>query len=254
MSLSVCIIAHDEEGNLDRTLSSLGWADEIILVDCGSSDGTAEVARKYTDRIFTRPNLPNLNVNKNFSFEQAASEWILCLDADEVVTEALGREIRGRAAADPPEQGFFLKRRNSWFGRFLMHGGQYPDRQLRFFRRGRGRFPEGHVHERLEVQGAAGTLGEPLDHYPYATVSRYLRKMDFYTTFEAERLHREGRRFTTGGLLLEILAAKWRFFRRYILKAGFLDGWQGFAAASLDFFSRMVVQFKLKGMGSGVEP
>lgn len=251
MTVSVCMIAHNEEENLERTLSKLGWAEEIIVVDCASTDGTGEIARRYTERVFVRPNDPNLNVNKNFSFDQATSEWILCLDADEIVTGHLAEEIGCTVASGPPENGFFLRRKNTWFGKVLMHGGHFPDRQLRLFRRGSGRFPERHVHERLAVDGRVGTLQTPLEHFPYATVSQYLAKMDFYTTFEASRLLEEGKSFTAAGLFIDMAGGAWRFFRRYLLKGGFLDGWQGFAAACLDFLSRIVVRLKLRESGGG---
>jgi len=248
VTIAACIIAHNEEAELPATLSALEWVDELVVVDCGSSDGTAEIAEKSAARVFTRPNLSNLNVNKNYSFRQATSDWILCLDADEIVSEALAREIRARAVADSTEDGFFLKRKNSWFGRTLMHGGHFPDRQLRLFRRGRGAFPERHVHERLEVQGSVGTLDEPLEHYPYRSVSEYVRKMEFYTSFEAEQRIARGERFSAGGFLLELAGAKFRLLRRYLFRGGFLDGWQGFAAAYLDFLGRMVVQFKMRDL------
>jgi len=247
-SIAACLIAHNEEEGLAGTLEALGWTDEIIVVDCGSTDGTARIARRFTDRIFERPNLSNLNVNKNFAFDQAASEWLLCLDADEVVTPALAKEIGMRTSSGPVENGFFLSRRNNWFGRVLLHGGQFPDRQLRLFRRGRGRFPERHVHERLAVEGKVGALSEPLDHFPYRSLSHYLAKMDFYTSFEAGRLLAGGRRFGAAGLVAALVRGKFRFLRRYFLKAGFLDGWQGFAAASLDLLSLIVVQLKLREM------
>ena len=257
VTVSACIIAHDEEASLPATLSALDWADEIVVVDCESGDGTAAVARRFTGRLFSRPNLANLNANKNYAFAQAASEWILCLDADEIVPGELAREIQAVTNGAPAENGFFLARENSWFGRVLTHGGHFPDRQLRLFRRGRGKFPERHVHERLDVEGRVGTLRTPLGHFPYRTVSQYLRKMDFYTTFEARHLLAAGGSFTVTGFLMSLVRAKVRFFRRYVLKRGFLDGWQGFAAAYLDFLSRMVVQFKLKeleendGAGNG---
>jgi glycosyltransferase involved in cell wall biosynthesis len=255
VTVSACIIAHDEEASLPATLAALDWADEIVVVDCESGDGTAAVARRFTDRLYSRPNLANLNVNKNYAFAQATSEWILCLDADEIVSGELAREIGAVTSGGPAENSFFLVRENNWFGRVLTHGGHFPDRQLRLFRRGRGRFPERHVHERLEVKGSVGTLRTPLGHFPYRTVSQYLRKMDFYTTFEARHLLAGGASFSVGGFLASLARAKMRFFRRYVLKRGFLDGWQGFAAAYLDFLSRMVVQFKLKefeeGSGAG---
>ncbi len=248
MKISACIIAHNEESSLEAALRALRWVDEIVVVDCGSTDGTAAIARRFTDLVFERPNLANLNVNKNYAFDQATSEWVLCLDADEVVPPALAAEIRETMASGAAEQGFFIPRRNWWFGRVLRHGGHYPDRQLRLFRRGKGRFPERHVHERLAVEGRVGRLQEAMDHFPYPTLGRYLDKMEFYTSFEAGRLFGSGRRFGVLSTAGEILRGVLRFFRRYLIKGGFLDGWQGFAAAWLDFFSRVVVQFKLREM------
>jgi len=251
MSISACVIAHNEVANLERTLRSLDWADEIIVVDCASEDGTAEIARRFTKHVYERPNLTDLNVNKNYSFDRAASDWILCVDADEVVGESLAAEITAVAAENRAPNGYFIARRNFWFGRALMHGGQYPDRQLRLFRRGKGRFPGRHVHERLILEGQPGSLREAMDHFPYPTLSQYLEKMDFYTTFEANLRHARGDRFSTGSFLGELVAAKFRFFRRYLFKRGFLDGWQGFAAVYLDFLSRMVIQLKLREIGEG---
>jgi glycosyltransferase involved in cell wall biosynthesis len=248
MSVSACVIAHNETANLERTLLSLQWADEIVVVDCGSDDGTADIARRFTEHVFERPNLSNLNVNKNFSFEQAVSDWIICIDADEVVGDRLAAEIGAVTAAEGPANGYFIARRNFWFGRPLMHGGHYPDRQLRLFRRGRGRFPERHVHERLSLEGPPGMLRETMDHYPYPSLAHYLAKMDFYTTFEAARRYEKGRRFSALSLLGEIVTGKFRLFRRYLLKGGFRDGWQGFAAAYLDFLGRMVIQLKIREM------
>jgi len=249
VTISACIIAHNEEDRLPATLAALDWVDEIVVVDCGSTDGTREVAARYTDLLFDRPNLPDLNVNKNYSFSRAGSDWILCLDADEVVPVSLAAEIRRLIDSGPRENGFLLKRKNSWFGRTLMHGGQYPDLQLRLFRRGKGVFPEEHVHERLKVEGEVGTLGEPLGHFPYLSVSQYVRKMDFYTSFEARRRYGRGARFGAGSFLLALALAKVRLLRRYFFKGGFLDGWQGFAAAYLDFLSRMVVELKIRDLG-----
>lgn len=248
MSVSACVIAHNEAANLERTLRSLEWADEIVVVDCGSDDGTGDIARRFTGRVFEQPNLSNLNINKNFSFDQAASDWILCIDADEVIGEGLAAEIRAVTAAESSANGYFVARRNFWFGRPLMHGGHYPDRQLRLFRRGRGRFPERHVHERLALEGPPGQLREAMDHHPYPTLAHYLAKMEFYTSFEAGLRFEKGRRFSALSLLGEIATGKFRFFRRYLLKGGFRDGWQGFAAAYLDFLGRMVIQLKIREM------
>ena len=235
MSIAFTLIGHNEAHQLPRCLESLRWADELIYVDCESTDGSLEVARRYTDRVFQRPNLKNLNVNKAYGIQQARTDWVFYIDPDEVVSEALAREIRERIAADPPEAAFRLPRRNHFFGRWLRHGGQYPDAQLRLFRRGKAWFPCKHVHEKLEVDGSVGTLREGIDHYTNPTPTEAFRKLDFYSTFNAELMARAGLR-PSPGMALRWLA--WtptvRFLRRYLLKGGFRDGWPGLAVAVLD--------------------
>ncbi|MFH1861645.1 MAG: glycosyltransferase family 2 protein [bacterium] len=234
-TLSVCIIAHNEEPKLARTLESVSFADEIILVDCESTDGTAAAAQRFKARVFQRPNLANLNVNKNYSFDQAVSDFILCLDADEVVPPATAEEMRITISENPAQNGFFLPRRNYFLGHWLKHGGQYPDWQLRLFRRGRGRFPEKHIHERLEVEGAVGRLKNPLDHFTYESLEECERKLDFYTTFEAQALHLQGIKPSpiTACRFLYWTPGQ-RFVRRYLLKLGFLDGAAGWLAMRQD--------------------
>lgn len=234
-TLAFTLIGHNEAHNLPRTLESVRWADEIVYVDCESTDGSAEVARRYTGKVFSRPNFINLNVNKQFAIDQARTDWIFYLDADEVIPPALAAELRAVMAADPPEDAFKLPRRNRFFGRWLRHGGQYPDSQLRLFRRGRARFACRHIHERLEVDGAIGRLNEPMDHYTCDTVAVAVRKMDFNSTFNAQELARSGgrpgARMALGYLLRKPLS---RFLRRYLLKGGFRDGWPGLIVAGID--------------------
>lgn len=245
-TVSACLIAHNEAGSLARTLDSLAWTDEIIVVDCGSTDATARIARERGCTVLERSNEPNLNVNKNVSFDAARSTWILCIDADEVIPPATADEVRRVVACDPPEQGFFLKRRNNYFGRFLRHGGHYPDKQLRLFRRGTARFGARHVHERLQVEGRIGMLTHPFDHYPYPTMARMIEKMNFYTDFEADYLYARGVRFCGRHFAWALVRAHMRFFRRYVLKLGFLDGVPGYAAALLDFCTRVASDLKLR--------
>jgi glycosyltransferase involved in cell wall biosynthesis len=235
MTLSVCIIAHNEEGKLPAALDSVRFADQVLVADCDSRDLTASVARNWGAFVFSRPNLANLNVNKNFLFDQATSDFILSLDADEVVPEETAREIQEVLADDPPQSGFLLPRRNYWLGQWLRHGGHYPDWQLRLFRRGNGRFPERHLHERIRVEGRIGRLRHPLDHFPYETREECLRKLEFYTSFEADFLFDEGfgpSAFCAFKYLYWMPAQ--RFLRRYILKRGFLDGEAGWEAALMD--------------------
>jgi hypothetical protein len=234
-SIAFTLIGHNEAANLPRCLESVRWADELIYVDCDSTDGSAEVARRYTERVYRRPNLKNLNVNKAYGIAQAGTDWVFYLDPDEVIPPALAEEIRATLAAQPRENAFRLPRRNFFFGAWLAHGGQYPDTQLRLFRRGKAHFPCRHVHEKLEVEGAVGSLRQPFDHYTNPTPVEAFRKLDFYSGFNAELWAREGRR-PGPGMALRYLA--WlpatRFLRRYVLKGGFRDGWPGLAVAVLD--------------------
>jgi glycosyltransferase involved in cell wall biosynthesis len=234
-TLAFTLIGHNEAHNLPRTLESVRWADELVYVDCESTDGSAEVARKYTPKVFSRPNVIQLNANKQFAIDQAGTDWVFYLDADEVISPELAEEIRAVLAANPPENAFKLPRRNRFFGRWVRHGGQYPDTQLRLFRRNRARFPCRHIHERIEVDGATGTLREPLDHYTCDTVAVALRKMDFNSTFNAQEMARGGLR---PGMGVAVRFLVWkplsRFLRRYFLKGGFRDGWPGLIVAGID--------------------
>ena len=145
-TISIAVIAHNEEKNLERALASAAWADEVIFVDCGSTDGTALAARNFPVKFFARPNSTAVYVNKQFAADQAGSDWIFILDADEEISPALRAELK-RFTASSPAAAARLPRRNYYFGRWLKHGGKYPDAQLRLFRRGRahpGNSPTAH--------------------------------------------------------------------------------------------------------------
>lgn len=245
MTISACITTHNEELNIERILKSLDWVNEIILVDCESIDRTVEIAKKFKCKIISRPNNSNLNVNKNYGFANASSEWVLCLDADEVIPKTLEQEIKLLLDSHVVENGFFIKRKNNYFGRFLMHGGNYPDKQLRLFRKNFGKFPAKHVHERLEITGKVGVLRETFEHYPYRDIKQYVDKLNFYTTFECAFRLRNEVKFSISGFLVTLLSALLRFSRRYFFKLGFLDGFHGFAASFFDFVSQILIQIKL---------
>jgi glycosyltransferase involved in cell wall biosynthesis len=234
-SIAFTLIGHNEARNLPRTLDSVRWADQIVYVDCGSTDGSAEVARRYTQHVLARPNLANLNINKNAAIDEATADWVFLLDADEVIPAALAEELRRVGAAGPRENAFRLARRNFFFGRWVRHGGQYPDHQTRLFRRGTARFPCRHVHERLAVDGAVGTLREAFDHYTVDTPLTAIRKMNFNSSFNGAELARSGQK-PGPGIAVQYLLTKplSRFVRRYVLKGGFLDGWPGLVVAALD--------------------
>lgn len=231
------MIANNEEKNLARSLASAAWADEIIFVDCGSADGTEREARKYPVKFFARANSLAVYVNKQFAVDQAASDWILILDADEEITPALRDEIR-RFIALPGSVAADMPRRNFYFGRWLRHGGKYPDAQLRLFKRGSARFLPLPVHERLQVDGPVARLKEPLLHYPYSDQEDMRRKLAFYTEVltRSYALKRRSR-------LAVLLRPFTRFLSAYVLKLGFLDGAQGFKTAAMDFRTVMASAF-----------
>ncbi len=243
--LSITIIGHNEVYHLKELLPTLTWCDEIIYVDCESSDDSADFAETSGCRTFRRPNNPNLNVNKAFAMEQANGDWIFYLDPDERIPESLAAEILTKVNAENEFNAWESNRRNHYFGRWLKHGSQYPDKQLRLFRKGHAAFPQKHVHEKLHINGSIGKLENDLLHFPYISISQYLQKFDFYTTFEANYLFEQGKHpgfamsfhywFSQPGL---------RFFRRYFLKMGIRDGWPGFFAALFDSLNFMVRYFK----------
>lgn len=230
-------MGHNEEKILPRCLESVKWADELVFIDCASSDGTAQAARRYTDKVFSRENDPNLNANKQFGIDKCSGDWILYLDPDEAVTDALRDEIKGTLDTPGAFSAFLLPRRNHYFGRWLEHGGKYPDEQLRLFKKGSASFPCRDVHERLSVRGEVGRLTAPLEHYPYADAADVVRKIDFYSSLKAGKFRGEGKPFP-------VFRGARRFFANYFIKAGFLDGRQGFAAAVTDLFGETLAFIK----------
>ena len=176
ISLSVALIAHNEGPILGDALWSVCWADQLVVVDAGSTDNTAVTAKAYGAEVYTEPNRTNLNENKNIAIDHCRGEWILVLDADEVIPYDLAGAIRRTIADKVPENGLLIPRKNFVLGRWTRRGSQYPDYQLRLFRRGRGRFPAQHVHERLKVQGKIGKLDIPFEHHPYRDLDTLIEK------------------------------------------------------------------------------
>ena len=246
MTLSVAIIGHNEAEHLSELLPQLHWADEVIYVDCESADDSLKIAAQNQCRTFSRPNHSNLNRNKTYAIEQAQGDWVMYLDPDERIPEGLSQEICAVIQSKPPHVAFQLNRRNHYFGRWLRHGSQYPDVQLRLFLRGKAVFQQEHVHEKLQVEGSIGHLHHDMLHYPYQTISQFLKKFDFYTSFEAHYLRKKNTPLTwkNHGKYL-ILTPLTRFLRRYFLKRGFLDGLPGFFCALFDALNSIVRYFKL---------
>ncbi|MBC8146251.1 MAG: glycosyltransferase family 2 protein [bacterium] len=240
-NLSVCMIAHNEEGNLPRALASVrGWTDQIIVLDCGSSDRTSDVARDNGASVFhAKNNLPELS--KNRSFEYADREWIFIVDADEEIPKQLWDEIATLIARNPRENGFKIPRRNFYLGSPVMHGGNYPDRQLRLFRRGRGVYPTGVFHERLRIDGDVGELTNAFDHHPYPSFSEWMRKLDYYTNYGASKLAEANVPINASTIRHHMVTRPLRrWVERLVVKRGMRDGVAGVLAASFDFITHVI--------------
>lgn len=246
VSLSITIIGHNEALHLEALLPSLSFAEEIIYVDCESKDDSLKIAEKFGCKTFERSNNRNLNVNKSFAMDQAKGDWIFYLDPDERISEHLIQEVNSTIQSDPSVSAFKLPRKNHYFGYWLQHGSQYPDFQLRLFRRGKAFFPNRHVHEKLQVDGQVGILKNALCHYPYLDISQFLRKFDFYTGVEADYLQEAGVQISpTNHLRFLVLRPISRFVRRYLLKQGFRDGLPGLFCALFDAMNQIVRYLKL---------
>jgi glycosyltransferase involved in cell wall biosynthesis len=228
-SLSAAIVVLNEEERLRACLESVVWADEIVVVDAGSSDKTMAIAREFTDRAIFRA-WDGYGAQKNFALGQCHGDWVFSIDADERVSDALREEIRATLRGNGREVGFHVPRQNVFQGRWVRHGGLYPDWQIRLFRRGRGAFVERAVHESVRVDGPTGRLDAPLVHESYRSIGDAVARLNRYSDLAATELARTGR----GGSLNDLLVRPaWRFLSMYLLRAGFLDGWRGLVLAAL---------------------
>jgi glycosyltransferase involved in cell wall biosynthesis len=227
--ISAIVITKNEAENLADCLASLQWVDEIVVVDAESEDGTAALARQFTDKVFVR-RWEGYSAAKNFALSQCSGEWVLWIDADERVTPELREEILATLAGNPGADGFEIPRLANFLGKWIRWGGWYPGYVLRLFRRAAGHFNEKQVHEGVQVDGRIGRLHHHLLHYTDRNLRQYFEKLNRYTSLAAEELHRQGKRFHLWDLLFR---PGWFFLRMYVFKAGFLDGMQGFVLACL---------------------
>jgi len=225
--LSVTVITKNEVNFIRACLDSVRWADEIIIVDSGSTDGTVEICREYTDKIMLT-DWPGFGPQKNRALAMATSEWVLSLDADEQVSPELKQEILSAMSFPEDHAAFDLPRRSSYCGRRMRHGGWWPDYVTRLFRRGSARFSDDLVHERLVVDGRIGRLREPLIHAAFENLENVLETMDRYSTIGARMMHDRGKKAT---MATAVLHGFWSFFHTYVVRAGFLDGRAGFMLA-----------------------
>ena len=223
---SVIIITKNEAHNIEDCLKSVAWADEIIVVDSGSTDNTVEICRKFTDKVLVT-DWPGYGAQKQRALEMATGEWVLSIDADERVTPALKEEILAKVPSSTVN-AFEIAFSSEYCGKMIRFGDWWNDAQIVLFRREKGRFVSLLVHERIEIQGKVGRLIGKIHHFAFPYLSVVLRKMNDYSTWSAAQKKSQGKK---GGILKGISHGLWAFFRGYILRLGFLDGKQGFLLA-----------------------
>lgn len=231
-SISIAIITRDEASNIRRCLDSVRWADEIVVIDSGSTDGTLDICRRFGCRVIEHE-WEGFAAQKNFAIDQTSCDWVLSIDADEEVTCGLAEEIHS-AVESGSADAWEIPRRNRFLGKWMRYGGWYPDRQLRLFRRGSGRFKPVPLHEHIELSEGAklSCLRNDLLHYTYPTVQDFVRKADLYTNIEAgSRI--VAKRIPRSMTLALLTAFPGKFAEVYLYKQGWRDGLHGFVAATL---------------------
>ena len=231
--ISAALTTFNEEKNIvDCIISLKTFADEIIVVDGTSSDRTAELAKREGARVIMTANKPMFHINKNMAFKNCQSEWIFYIDADERVSRELARELKDVIERNPPENGFWVNRKNWFLGGFLTKGGAYPDPVIRFFRRGTGVLPEKSVHEQVKIEGKVGHLKNDLLHLADPTFERYLKRADRYTDLTARELRKKNPgRGIWPIFYYMVLKPVLTFINIYFRHKGYVDGFRGFVWA-----------------------
>lgn len=243
--LSVILITKNEAANIHACLESVTWADEIIVVDSGSSDNTAEIARQLGAQVYEH-DWPGFGPQKNRALAYATGDWVFSIDADERVTPELRTEIE-QAMRSADADGYYCPRLSQFCGMFIHHSGWYPDYVLRLFRRGAGRFSDSLVHESVQLQGRSEKLRSPLLHYSYLDKADVERKVEHYSTAAAKQMHAAGKRSSLTGAAL---SAGWAFLRTYIIRLGVLDGISGWQIAMMNARTTWLKYRKLAAMNA----
>jgi hypothetical protein len=225
-TLSVIIITKNEAAHIGGCLQSVAWADEIIVLDSGSVDNTVDICRTVTDKVYIT-DWQGFGIQKQRALDKATGDWVLSIDADEIVTPELKAEIQ-QAMQTSDSNGFEIPRLSNYCGRQMRHGGWFPDYVLRLFRRECGHFTNAIVHERIVVNGTISKLNTPFLHDAFVDFEEVLHKVNNYSTLGAKLLYEKGVR---SSLSKAIMKGLWTFIRTYFLKAAFLDGRQGLMLA-----------------------
>ena len=230
--LSVTVITRNEARDIGEALQSSAWADELIVVDSGSTDDTVAIAQRFTPRVIVRE-WPGYVAQKNYAASAASHDWILSLDADERVTPELAREVQRLMAAEPPHSGYRVPRVTWHLGRWIRTTDWYPDTQLRLYDRRAAEWTGKYVHESVSVRGSIGRLRGELQHFAYRDVADHLETIDRYTTDAARQMREAGRR----GSLWQIAGhPPLAFLRNYLVRGGIRDGLPGFIISALNSY------------------
>jgi glycosyltransferase involved in cell wall biosynthesis len=246
-SVSVILITKNEAANIRECLDSVSWADEIIVVDSGSTDGTADIARGVGAQVHVHADWPGFGPQKNRALGYASKDWIFSIDADERVTTELKAEIASAMSAASAE-GYYCPRLSQFCGTFVHHSGWYPDLVLRLFKRSAGRFSDSLVHESVILNGRTQKLRSPLLHYSYLTTSDVERKVEQYSTAAAQQMLQSGRCSNWAGAAM---SAGWAFVRTYVLRLGILDGSAGWNIARMNARTTYLKYRKLEALRAG---
>lgn len=228
MTISVIIITKNEEKNIGKCLKSVEWADEIIIVDSGSQDETLHICRQFTDKIYVTADWPGFGIQKNRALSFASCDWILSIDADEFISEQLRDEILSVINSAGKHTAYAIPRLSSYCGRLMHHGGWWPDYVVRLFLRESSKFSEDLVHERVITSGSTGRLKNHLRHVAFENLDEVIDTINRYSTAGAAMMKSKGKK---SNLLSALAHGFWAFFQTYIIRAGFLDGREGFMLA-----------------------
>ena len=232
LPISVIITTYNEEVNVAECVESVLWADEILLVDSFSTDGTIEIARRYPIEILQREYFGSA-AQKNWALDRVKHDWVLIIDADERVPERLAHEIMTVLSAPPAADGFYIRRENVFIDKVIRHSGWSTDKVVRLFRKDKGRYPNRRVHADLEIEGPVPVLRHAFLHYTFRTFEQYFPKFLNYAEWGAAQAFRDGR---SAGVLELFFRPWWRFVRSYVVQLGFLDGMHGFVLCTLQAF------------------
>lgn len=245
MKISAAIITFNEERNIARVVESLRCCDEIVVVDSGSTDRTVELAAKLGAHV-VETSWRGYAGQKNYASERCQHDWILSLDADEALSEALEGEIWQIKKNGPEFSAYTMPRMAQYLGRWILHSGWYPDRKVRLFDRRHAKWVGDFVHESVVAEGPIGHLKSSILHFTCSSLSEHLKTMDRYTTLAAEQIIEQKK--TVGWRHLAI-DPPWTFFKTYVLQRGFLDGVEGLAIANMAALYNFLKYAKAKNMG-----